>query len=103
MPKESEGIRPNKYNYFYYKLFDNNGEDVSKLGNSYKNISKVKLFNDDETERRKYEVLNEIETLSVKSVDTEDSILLKSDNPQENCFGPQKNKISIKERIFRPY
>ncbi len=103
MPKESGTNRPNKYNYFYYKLFDNNGEDVSKLGNSYKNITKVKLFSDDETERRKYEVLNEIEVHSDKSVDTEDSTDLKSNDPQENCFGPQKNKISIKERNFRPY
>ena len=37
---------PKEYNYFHYKLFDVNGEEISKLS-SYQNISKVKLFKSD--------------------------------------------------------
>lgn len=97
--------RPNMYNYFYYKLFDFNGEDLSQLDSlsSYQNVAKVKLFKDDEAEKRKYEVLNDIDIQSVNSLDTEDSSCLKFNNSNENCFGPQKNKISIKERNFKPY
>jgi hypothetical protein len=93
------------YNYFYYKLFDFNGEDLSQLASlsSYQNVAKVKLFKDDEAEKRKYEVLNEIDIQSVNSLDTEDSSCHKFNNAKENCFGPQKNKISIKERNFKPY
>jgi hypothetical protein len=103
LPKESEKNRPNIYKYFYYKLFDNNGEDVLDSETSYKNISKVILFNEDESEKKKYEVMNEIETHSVKIMDTEDSTHIKSENAQVNCFGPQKSKRSIAERNFRPY
>ena len=33
---------PSWYNYFHYKLFDNCGEEVSKLNNYAKNIIKIK-------------------------------------------------------------
>lgn len=103
--KESSVMKQNMYNYFYYKLFDFNGEDLSHLNShsSYQNVSKVKLFKEDEGEKIKYEVMNDIDIQSVNSIDTEDSSCIRFENPKENCFGPQKNKISTKERNFKPY
>jgi hypothetical protein len=43
---------PKEYNYFHYKLFDVNGEEISKLS-SYQNITKVPLFKSDSDKSEK--------------------------------------------------
>jgi hypothetical protein len=86
--------KPSNYNYFYYKLFDFNGEDLSQI--TYKNVRKVKLFKEDEKEKKKYDVLDEINVES-----SCDNLAISFSN--EDCFGPQKNKIPNKDRNFKPY
>jgi hypothetical protein len=89
-------LNKNTYSYFYFKLFDNYGEDLNRINSfDYKNSSKQELFKDDEQEKKKYEILNQIDD------DGQDS---DSDGkPIEDCFGPQKAKPLIKERNFKPY
>jgi hypothetical protein len=86
----------NTYNYFYYKLFDNYGEDLNKINSfDYQNVSKQELFKEDEEEKKKYEILNQIED------DGHESDV--GGKQTEDCFGPQKAKPQTKERNFKPY
>ena len=41
---------PQSYNYFHYKLFDVNGEEISNLS-SYQNITKINLFKNEESSK----------------------------------------------------
>lgn len=92
----------NMSSYFYYKLFDYNGEDLSRFNqNTYKNVSKVELFKEDEEEKKKYELMKDFEcdTASYMSMETEDK-----ERFVESYIGPQKNKKPINiERNFKPY
>ena len=41
---------PQSYNYFHYKLFDVNGEEISNLS-SYQNITKINLFKNEKSSK----------------------------------------------------
>lgn len=89
-------LNKHAYNYFYFKLFDNYGEDLNKINSyDYQNKSKQELFKEDEEEKKKYEILNQIDDEGQDS----DS----DGKPSEECFGPQKAKPQMKERNFKPY
>jgi hypothetical protein len=83
-------------NYFYYKLFDNFGEDLENSTMVYKNMFKVKLFKEETIEEDAMR-FPKIKKFSEKEVNK------KREDQVEDCFGPQKNKKIIKERQFKPY
>ncbi len=84
------------FNYFYYKLFDNFGEDLENSTMVYKNMFKVKLFKE-ETQEEEAMRFPKMKKYSEKEVNK------KREDQVEDCFGPQKNKKTIKERQFKPY
>jgi hypothetical protein len=51
---DSSAYKPDMFlNYFQYKLFDFNGENL-EANNTYDNLNKIKLFIDDKEEKSKY-------------------------------------------------
>jgi hypothetical protein len=96
-------LNPSSYNYFHYKLFDTNGEDVTKLNSYNKNINKIRLFPeemDDSFEKNKKSnsnnsiKSNKTNTLSSEEIEVSSELNEKNDNNSntENIFGPDRNK-----------
>jgi hypothetical protein len=95
-------------NYFCYKLFDNQGEDIN--ANSfvgYSNI-KVELFKENMQLKEQYDIKSVEDAIDTKFLESEDDV-----KKNENYFGPQKsktffnflaaNKTCNKDRNFKPY
>ena len=95
---------PYLYKYFHYKLFDQNGEEVTGIVSSYKNREKTQLFIEDK--KLSYsKSTNESE--STDFVDNNYSInnieFINKKN-KENCFGPKKEHMSFTSNcFFKPY
>jgi hypothetical protein len=70
-------------NYFQYKLFDFNGENL-ETSNTYENLNKIKLFIDDKEENSKY--LNS-PNINIH-LESEEESKMKG----ENFYGPQRSK-----------
>jgi hypothetical protein len=70
-------------NYFQYKLFDYNGENI-ETSNTYENVHKIKLFIDNKDEKFMY-----IRNSPLSHVYIESQEESKKD---ENFFGPQRSK-----------
>ena len=99
---------PKEYNYFHYKLFDVNGEEISKLS-SYQNISKVKLFkSDNETSKsdkdsdsnsntnsnyskKKYSILNKNNNSDSNSNNSDKSSKSENKSSSDNSNGSNSN------------
>lgn len=94
------------YNYFYYKLFDFNGEDLSKMSRDvYENVNKVKLFKEEEPQRRE----TDSESLN-RSAETDEGTNSSVSQKCNDCFGPFKSKNFLNKntferdiRNFKPY
>ena len=87
----SDSSKPNIYNYFYYKLFDFNGEalDFNTFTPSYTNLKKVELFKENIEEKEKYILARTCEDISMKYLESEDESFLKN----ENLFGPHRSNL----------
>ena len=99
----------NIYNYFYYKLFDFNGESLDfNSFSSYQN-NKIELFKENIEEKEKYKLVMSCDDCSSKYMESEEEY-----NVSENYFGPQRGKnrftldgnqfkINNKDHNFKPY
>ena len=96
-------LNPLSYNYFHYKLFDSNGEDLTKLNSYNKNINKIRLFPeemDDSFEKNKKNnssnsiKSNKVNTISSEEIEVSSELNEKTINNStiENLFGPDRNK-----------
>lgn len=93
----NSSLSNSNFNYFYYKLFDNFGEDLDNSTMVYKNMFKVKLFKDESDQTLEMRAMLKIKKISEKD------IIKKKEEASEDFFGPQKCKKAIKERNFKPY
>ena len=96
-------LNPSSYNYFHYKLFDSNGEDVTRLNTYNNNINKIRLFpeeKDDSFEKKQKNnsnnsiKSNKTNTISSEEIEVSSELNETIDNNLniENIFGPDKNK-----------
>ena len=95
-------LNPLSYNYFHYKLFDSNGEDLTKLNSYNKNINKIRLFPeemDDSFEKnKKNNSSNSIKSNKINTISSDNENL--SEQIDKNCindnfeslFGYDRNK-----------
>lgn len=114
--------KPLPYNYFHYKLFDSNGEEVTGLVSSYKNNEKMQLFveekklsfskntsedtqGSDSSLNQKHSDNNETPNYSEANNITNENIDDFDGTNGENCFGPKKRHINCfsTNGFFRPY
>ena len=118
--------KPFPYNYFHYKLFDSNGEEVTGLVSSYKNKEKMQLFveekklsvskitsedtqGSDSSSNQKHSDNNETpnysDSLDHHNIITHENIDDFDGINGENCFGPKKRHINCfsTKGFFRPY
>jgi hypothetical protein len=81
-PNESNTNKPDMFlNYFQYKLFDFNGENLG-TSNTYDNLHKIKLFIDNKEEKSKY--LNTPQS-------NQNLVSEEETKKYENFFGPQRS------------
>lgn len=105
---------PSCYNYFHYKLFDSNGEEVNGLVSSYKNKEKVKLFREDskinspKSIENLIDYSNKMSDMVSNSNNTNEYIPAVQDignDNDESFIGPQKGKLNCfsNNNFFKPY
>lgn len=111
-------VNPSSYNYFHYKLFDSNGEDITKLNPYNKNLGKIRLFPeemDDSFEKNKKNnsiSLKSNKTISSEEIEVSSELIEKNESNisnNENGFGPDRNKkeksrsSGYSNDSYRPY
>ncbi len=77
--------KKNAYNYYYYKLFDFNGELLDFNSFEYQNMNKIELFIENVKEKEKYNLAMSCDDSVIES--EEDYI------KNENFFGPQRSIV----------
>ena len=94
--------KPSSYNYFHYKLFDSNGDEITKLNNYNKKIGKIRLFPEemnDSFEKNKKSNSECSKSNKRNTISSDNEILSEqmdkdyiNDNIIESLFGYDKNK-----------
>lgn len=98
---------PLLYKYFHYKLFDQNGEEVTGIVSSYKNKEKTQLFIEDKKlsySKSTSDTISESNELAIDNNNTLNSIEFINRKNDENCFGPKRQHMSYTSNaFFKPY
>ena len=94
--------KPSSYNYFHYKLFDSNGDEITKLNNYNKKIGKIRLFPEemnDSFEKNKKSNSECSKSNKRNTISSDNEILSEqidkdytNDNIIESLFGYDRNK-----------
>ena len=98
---------PFLYKYFHYKLFDQNGEEVTGIVSSYKNKEKTQLFIEDKKlsySKSTSDTISESNDLIIDNSNNINSIEFINKKKEENCFGPKRQHMSYTSNaLFKPY